>query len=258
MKDGQLTWKDVVANALRELGGEAHLADINAKIKNNPKTKTNPTWKDTIRRVVRQYKIFEPVPPERSGVYRLVEITTPSPKSQQLDAPSPEINHDVAQGMLVTLGKLYGYETFVPTHDQTVRKFQGRSVGDLVSVKDCTEIFRGPNLTKIREIDVLWFSEDDYGLYPTYAFEVEHTTKVKDGLDRLLKIPRRFGTELFIIAPSEEEQSLFNQYLAQTPFRDYKKRFSFRLYDQLQYIYNLAIQHTLERETFGVAERGRT
>jgi hypothetical protein len=243
-----LTWKDFVADALRELGGQAHLSQINEKVKNHPKTKTNPTWKETIRRVVRQYRIFEPVPPERSGVYRLVEVESVSPKSQNLDSSDVEINHGIAQGMLVTLGNVYGYETFVPTHDQTVREFQGTKIGEMVTVKDCTEVFKGPNLTRVREIDVLWFDEDDYGLYPVYA-------KVKDGLDRLLKIPRRFGASLFIVGPGEAELDLFNRYLTQTPFRDYRDRFRFRLYDQLQVVYNTAIQHAAQRADFGVVER---
>jgi hypothetical protein len=86
MKQEILTWKDVVADALRDLGGQAHLSEINEKVKGHPKTKTNPTWRDTIRRVVRQYRIFEPVPPERSGVYRLVEAEVASPKTQNLDS----------------------------------------------------------------------------------------------------------------------------------------------------------------------------
>lgn len=252
MKSEQLTWKHLVADALRELGGEAHLSEINDKLKSHPKTKTNPTWKDTVRRVVRQYTIFVPVPPERSGIYKLLEEELTLPKNQSLDAADAEINHGDAQGMLVTLGKIYGYETFVPAHDQTIRSFQGQSVGDLVSVKDCADIFRGPNLSKVREIDVLWFAEDDYGLYPVYAFEVEHTTKVKDGLDRLLKIPQRFTTNLFVIAPGEDEHMLFKRYLAQTPFREHKDRFKFRYYQQLQRVYNLAIEHNAERSSFGI------
>ncbi len=104
--------------------------------------------------------------------------------------------------MLVTIGKIYGYETYTPPHDQTIRTFQGEPIRDFVTVSDCTDIFRGPNLAKIREIDALWFDEDDYELFPVYAFEVEETTKVKSGLDRLLKIPRRFPTQFFIIGPS--------------------------------------------------------
>jgi len=255
MQSEKLTWKDVVANALRELGGQAHLSEINERVEGHPKTATNPTWRDTIRRVVRQYKIFEPVPPARSGVYRLVESRTPQPQSQDIDSEDAEINHGIAQGMLIALGNTYDYETFVPAYDQTVREFQGRKLGDLVTIKRITDIFRGPNLSKIREIDVLWFDEDDYGLFPVYAFEVEHTTRVKNGLDRLLKIPRRFPTHLFIIGPGEEERNLFDRYVNQTPFRNYQDRFTFRLYRQLQDVYNAAIRHQIEQENFGLVER---
>lgn len=251
------TWKDVVANALRELGGQAHLSEINERVRGHPKTARNPTWRDTIRRVVRQYKIFQPVPPERSGVYRLVEMEPSQPQSQNLDSKDANVNHGIAQGMLVVLGNIYGYETFVPTRDQTIRDFQGTKLADLVTIRDCTDIFRGPNLSKIREIDVLWFDEDDYGLFPAYAFEVEHTTKIKDGMDRLLKIPRRFPVRLFVVAPTEQEQKLFNHLINQTPFRDYQDRFTFRLYSQLQTVYNVAIRHDIERENFGVTERYR-
>lgn len=252
-----LLGKRLFADALRELGGEAHLSDINQKIKGHPKTKTNPTWKDTIRRVVRQYSIFVPVPPERSGLYRLVEIETPLLKNQNLDLPDAEMNHDMAQGMLVTLGKLYGYETFVPTHDQTVRKFQGKKLGEIVTVKDCTPVFQGPNLYKAREIDVIWFGEDDYGIYPIYAFEVEHKTKVKDGLDRLLKIPHRFNTSLFVVGSDGEKLTLFERYIQQTPFRNFRTKFTFRMYGELENVYNASINHVTERDKFGIVERNR-
>ena len=256
MKEEKFTWKNIVRNALLELGGQGHLSEINKIVDGHPKTKTNPTWQDTIRRVVRQYKIFEPVLPERSGVYKVVEEISIKPDAQGF-TEKPEIDHGIAQGMLVTLGKIYGYETYVPPHDQTIRKFQTKSLGDYVTVSDCTDIFRGPNLSKIREIDSLWFDEDDYGLFPAYAFEVEETTRVKSGLDRLLKIPRRFPTRFFIIGPTEKEKSLFGQYVNQTPFREYKDRFSFRFYKELEELYNSALIHNDRREQFEIVERRR-
>jgi len=254
MKHEEHTWKDVVADALRELGGQAHLSEINKILENHPKTATNPTWRYTIRRVVRQYKIFQPVPPERSGVYRLAETVQSQPQSQNLDSPNIEVSHGIAQGMIVTLGNIYGYETFAPTHDQTMRDFQDKKLKDLVSLKNCDDIFRGPNLSKIREIDVMWFSEDDYGLFPTYAFEVEHTTKVRSGLDRLLKIPKRYTVRLFVVGPGEEERDLFDRFVSQTPFRNHRDRFAFRLYSQLESIYNAAVRHEAERQQFGISE----
>jgi hypothetical protein len=256
MDEQKLTWKDVVRDALLELGGQGHLSEINRIVEGHPKTKANPTWRDTIRRVVRQYKVFEPVLPERSGIYKVVEEISIRPEAQGF-IKEPEIDHGIAQGMLVTLGRIYGYETYAPPHDQTIRSFQGKPLRDFVTVSDCTDIFRGPNLSKIREIDSLWFDEDDYGLFPVYAFEVEETTRVKSGLDRLLKIPRRFPALFFVIGPSTKEKDLFEQYINQTPFRDFRDRFLFKLYEELEELYNAALIHNDRREQFGVIERGR-
>lgn len=256
MDEQKLSWKDVVRGALLELGGQGHLSEINKIVEGHPKTNTNPTWRDTIRRVVRQYKIFEPVLPQRSGIYKVVEEISIRPEAQGF-IKEPDIDHGIAQGMLVTLGRIYGYETYAPPQDQTIRSFQGKPLRDFVTVSDCTDIFRGPNLSKIREIDSLWFDEDDYGLFPVYAFEVEETTKVKSGLDRLLKIPRRFPARFFVIAPSTKEKDLFERYINQTPFRDFRDRFLFKLYEELDKLYNAALIHNDRRELFGVIERGR-
>lgn len=255
MQPSEQTWKDVVAGALRDLGGTAHLRDINDHLAGHAKTQTNPTWRDTIRRVVRQYSMFEPVLPARSGVYRLVETETRAPQAQTIDGADQEVNHSIAQGMLVSLGRLYGYETFVPAPDQTMRSFQGETLGSLVSIRDCAAAFPSRNLSRIRQIDVLWFDEDDDGLFPVYAFEVEHTTRVKDGLDRLLKIPARYPAQLFVVAPGDKEEELFTRLLGQAPLSQHRHRFVFRRYQQLERLYNLATQHGAERDEFGVAER---
>ncbi len=251
-----ITWKIVVADALRELGGEAHLTQINEVVEGNPKTATNLTWQATIRRVVRQYKIFEPVPPDGStGIYRLVEVEVPRPQPEKLDSDEPTINHGIAQGMLVGLGTIYGYETFVPKTDQTTREFQGKKLGELVSVPDYTP--EEPNVREIREIDTLWLMEDEQGPYPVYAFEVEHTTRIKNGLDRLLKIPGRCSTELFVLGPTDEQGTLFERRVSQEPFRTHKHRFRFRLYAELEQLYNAVVEHVERRDEFGLVEQYR-
>jgi len=98
MNKQKLTWKDIVRDALLELGRQGHLSEINKIVEGHPKTKTNPTWRDTIRRVVRQYKIFEPLPPERSGIYKVVEETHIKPGAQNF-TEEPEIDHGIAQGI---------------------------------------------------------------------------------------------------------------------------------------------------------------
>ncbi len=255
VRSENVTWKQVVADALRELGGEGHLSEINEIVEGHPKTATNPTWRDTIRRVVRQYRIFSPVPPKRSGVYRLVETELPAPQGEKLDSPEPTINHGIAQGMLVGLGNLYGYETFVPKTDQTTREFQGKRLGGLVSAPDYMP--DGPNARDIRQINTLWLQEDPKGLYPVYGFEVEHTTRIKDGLARLLKIPGRCNAEMFVLGPSHEQKELFERRLNEEPFWTHRHRFRFRLYSELEGLYNAVVQHVERRDEFGVVEQYR-
>jgi site-specific DNA-methyltransferase (adenine-specific) len=53
------TWNEIVWNALQELGGQACLREINEVVQHHPRTRRNPTWPCTIRRVVRQPLYFE-------------------------------------------------------------------------------------------------------------------------------------------------------------------------------------------------------
>jgi site-specific DNA-methyltransferase (adenine-specific) len=62
------TWAEIVSVALKELGGEGHLKEINRLVERSPRTKENVTWPSTVRRVVRQSACFEPV---SRGRYRL-------------------------------------------------------------------------------------------------------------------------------------------------------------------------------------------
>ena len=68
------TWRDVVEEALRELGGKASFRQLNEKLKGHPKTKSNAFWEDKIRQVVQIYPdTFARV---KSGVWRLVKSKT--------------------------------------------------------------------------------------------------------------------------------------------------------------------------------------
>ena len=48
------------------------------------------------------------------------------------------VDHGIPQGMLLALGRLYGYETFAPAADRTTRKFQDRQLADFTTVNDCS------------------------------------------------------------------------------------------------------------------------
>lgn len=248
------TWKDVVRDALEKLGGQGHLKDINKLIKNHPKTRTNPTWPFTIRRVVRQYAIFQPVLPKRSGIYRLVEEPTIDAGPESLTEQGL-VNHGTAQGMLLTLGRMYGYETFAPATDRTSRLFQGKSLADFSTVTDCAEFCGKNSLSRVRQIDAMWLAEDNDGVYPVYAFEVEHTTGVRSGMDRLVELPERYAARLFVIAPGEDERATFDGLIKLNKFRKFRERMRFRDYTELDALYNSAVKHEENSKAFGVLPR---
>ncbi len=72
--DASGTWTQIVSAALKELGGEGYLKEINGLVGQNPRTKRNITWTSTVRRVVRQSASFEPV---GRGRYRLRKEAPP-------------------------------------------------------------------------------------------------------------------------------------------------------------------------------------
>lgn len=248
------TWKDVVRDALVALGGQGHLKDINKLVKNHPKTRTNPTWKDTIRRVVRQYTIFQPVPPNRSGLYRLVEQPILDAEPETL-TDKGLVDHGTAQGMLLTLGRMYGYETFAPASDRTTRTFQGKLLADFSTITDCVEFCGKNSLPRVRQIDAMWLTEDNDGVYPVYAFEVEHTTGVRSGMDRLVEVPERYGAKLFVVAPGEDERSRYDGLIKLNKFRKFRERMRFRDYHELDTLYNSAVKHEESSKMFGVEAR---
>jgi hypothetical protein len=243
------TWKDVVADALRELGGEAHLSKITAIVKTDPKALagTNQRIDEKVRQVVRAYKIFETVQ-EGSGRYRLMPGTVfnDTPDSVKTSGTTDEI-----QGKLLYIGRANDYETFAPSDDCTKRKFGGKSLTEFVTVRE--NLADVPRLTdderkRMAYIDVLWFSEIKGELRPRFAFEVENSTKVITGLERLNVIPDLFKTRLFIVGKDEKREKLFDKFLSAPTFKDQAGRFRFKYFEEIRELFTHAQALVTARE----------
>ena len=243
----------MVAGTLKTLGGAASLKEITTALEKNPDRPRTATWPATIRRVVRQYSIFEPFQ-TKSGVagYRLVEIPKP-----EVQAGSPQKDpHGEQQGMLLQLGVICGYETFTNSTDKTIRRLGNEPISKFATVRNDADDLLALPLEKMRNTDVMWMAEDSEGLYPRYAFEIEHSTKVKSGLLRLLRIPERFHTELYIIGPGKEEADLFERYSGETPFRQHSERLHFFRYADVFNFYQSGVSFETERKRWDVDVHG--
>ncbi|HEU4596030.1 MAG TPA: hypothetical protein VFS10_12890, partial [Pyrinomonadaceae bacterium] len=229
-------WKDVVSDALQELGGEASLKEITAIAQQDPKAQHNTKVREKIRQVVRSYKIFQTVE-EGSGIYRLV---SEGPTVKLDPKATTKSVTDEIQGKLLYIGRVNNYETFAPADDRVKRNFAGQRLENFVSVRDFSE---HPRLKKdeikiIERIDVLWLAEMEGDLLPRFAFEIENATKVLTGLNRLNVIPGWFPTRLFIIGEDESQRKRYDNHLNGPTFKTRAERFQFRYFDEVRELFN--------------------
>jgi hypothetical protein len=246
------TWKELVAETLQKLGGEASLRDITEILKDNPRRPQTPTWNATIRRVVRQYKIFEPVKVDGLAGYRLVDLPEADPKAFH----KKEDAHGEQQAMLLKLGTICGYETFTNSADKTIRQYGGEPISKFATIRNDTASLSALPMEKMKTTDVMWMTEDSEGLYPRYVFEVENSTGVKSGLVRLLKVPERYNARLFIIGPSPKEAELFRRYMSDSPFRRYADRIRFHFFHEVLAFYQAGTAFDYHRETWAIGFAG--
>lgn len=168
--------------------------------------------------------------------------------SEDLDEPieyevkSEKIAHREAQMLLLKMGFFLGFDTYCP--DRSYEAY-GEKLGDYTSLDELPTMFIGKELYPfVKQIDVIWFNDG----VPEYAFEVEESTGVGNGLNRLNQLTP-IAKRLFIIAPIKEYLK-FEKYMRGTTFSKEKEKFAFRDYRQLEKYFSLVSQYASLRKSF--------
>jgi hypothetical protein len=158
------------------------------------------------------------------------------------DDSCPEItSHVEAEVLLLKIGRMLEYDTYSP--DRSKRAY-GERVGDHCTLDRVPTRFLGELVPIISQIDVIWFRDD----LPRYAFEVEHTTKVGSGLQRLFQL-HPLSTALFIIA-GEEIRPRYEKLIETDPYFRYRQLFRFRTYRELESYFRAVSELQLRNRTF--------
>ncbi|MEM2294116.1 MAG: hypothetical protein QXX41_12660 [Nitrososphaerota archaeon] len=158
-------------------------------------------------------------------------------KPRELVPPVTKVvinSHEAAEYYLLELGKMLGYNTY--TVDQT-KTFENRTLGDVAVLKNIPPFAGERDMNTVREIDVIWFGDDEN---PKMCFEVEHTTDIVHGLDRLVQLLHIYA-KFYTVAP-EEKRAKFEQLVtSRYPYRRFRDRFSFISYEDLARFYEVAL-----------------
>lgn len=188
---------EAVIEAMRQNGGYATLGYLYQTAVRIPGCQWGTkTPFASIRRIVQTYpKHFFKIRPglwalesERKAVLNQLELNDVSVKDKKF-------NHSYYQGLLLEIGNLKNFETFVPHQDKN-KPFLSRKLSDISTLKEFYSFTYDSLLKRARTIDVSWFNQRRL---PECFFEVEHSTPMQNSLLKFLDFAD-FRIKFFIVA----------------------------------------------------------
>ena len=221
---------EAVIEAMRSSGGYAtlgHLYQAALKVEGSKWGTTTPFA--SIRRIVFDRPEFFKIKP---GLWGLEESRKSIEKRFALGTNVPlekkiAVDHSYYQGLIVEIGNLQGFDTFVPYQDKN-RKFLDKTLSQVSSVEKYPAFTYDHLLARARMIDVTWFNTRKM---PSEFFEVEHTTDVYSALLRFLDM-QDFTVKFHIVADAIR-QNEYQDKLSSHTFAPIAPRVNFIDYETL-------------------------
>jgi len=236
-----MTQAEAVIETISKLGGVATLDQINKSIFDviDCEWNTNTPFA-SIRRIVRHTNGIYVV---KRGVYALEDYRTKLEQQgivvqTEHNAESEEVklfNHSYYQGLLLEMGRMRHFDTFVPDQDKK-KLFITTPLNDLRTVKVLPP-YSYPNIVKRSStIDVIWLNERNM---PDSFFEIEHTTDIQNSLLKYNDL-QDFYVRMVIVA-EEKRRPEFESKINYSAFSNLKKnnRVKFLSYDSLDNQYEI-------------------
>lgn len=170
------------------------------------------------------------------------KVTDLSEETTELEEKSQKIAHREAQMLLLKMGVFLGFDTFCP--DKSYEAY-GEKLGDYTTLVQLPTMFIGKELVPfVSQIDVIWFNQN----VPEYAFEVEETTGVGSGLNRLNQLTP-IAKKLFVIAPAKEYPT-YDKFINGNTYQKDKDKFTFKDYGQLERYFNSVSEFATLKKSF--------
>lgn len=215
-----------VIDTLRRNGGYATLGDLYRLVDTSSWVTKTPN--ESIRRIVQlSPEIFKIQP----GLWALEEyrdivlskFDIQSQKKQNIE----KFTHGYYQGLIINIGNMRHFSTYVPPQDQN-RKFLDKPLVDICSSVVIPD-FSYLKLTKrASTVDVIWFNDRKM---PDSFFEVEHTTDIQNSVAKFCDL-RDFYSQFYIVAPKSRKEQ-FLKVMDRSAFKEMKDRIKFSSYETI-------------------------
>ena len=149
-----------------------------------------------------------------------------------------DFNHAYYQGLLLSIGNMRKYKTFVPNQDKN-KLYVNQKLGEIRTLQELP-IFSYENfIQRVSTVDVIWFNERNM---PHSLFEVEHSTDIQNSLLKFNDLTD-FHTRMIIVA-DKVRKSEYEKKIKYSSFFDLaeEKRVQFLSYETLEKQYNQEIE----------------
>lgn len=221
-----MTQSEQVILAMKQNGGYATLKRLNEIVDfSGWRTKTPEA---TVRRIVQENNSIFKIQPGlwalkeyREQVLKLFQIQQGNRQSEE------QFSHGYYQGLLVEIGKMQHYETYVPAQDKQ-RRFLDKTLGEITDTTVIPQFTYEELVRRARTVDVIWFNQRKM---PSEMFEVEHTTDIKNSLSKFYEL-QDFLIKFSIVA-DESRKKEFEDKLHVSIFKPIEDRVRFLGYEQV-------------------------
>lgn len=215
---------EFVIQTMTKLGGYSTLAQL-YKLVDTTSWKTKTPFA-TIRRIVQDERFFFRIKPGlwalndyRTDVFNKLDLILDDKKSNE------KFEHSYYQGLLVELGNMKGFKTFIPNQDKN-KKFLDKSLSTIASIQNILPFTYQEVLNRAKTVDAIWFNERNF---PNSLFEVEHSTDFQNSLGKYHDL-QDFNTQFYVVSHISKKKQ-YQQIIERGIFKDLTKRVKFIDYD---------------------------
>jgi hypothetical protein len=217
---------EAVIEAMKQHGGYATLGQLYQTAPNI----TGSEWKTktpfaSIRRIVQMHDEFFKIRPglwaltsEKENIMRLFS-------EEQAPEKEKEYTHSFFQGLVVEIGNLKGFQTFIPSQDKN-KPFAQKKLGEVANLPEYYRFTYEEVLRQALTVDVTWFNERRY---PNSFFEIEHSTDIHRSLLKFMEF-QDFRVVFHIVADNRRKAE-FESKLSLAAFAPIKQLVKFWDYD---------------------------
>lgn len=237
---------DAVIKIMSENGGYATLGLLNQNVLKVEgcewKTKTPFA---SIRRIVQDERFFFKI---RPGLWALKSYKDKLPQEilpakDQPKSKQEEYSHTYYQGLLVELGNLKKYKTFVPNQDKN-KLYLGKKLSAIKTLSEIGKFSYDHIVRATQTVDVIWFNERNM---PASLFEVEHSTAIHNSLLKFVEL-QDFHTTFCIVADAVRKKEFLTK-ISLEAFKPIGNRVGFWSYEDVVEL------HSKTSELIGLEER---